>query len=470
MFQRNRYWLPMLVALVLTGGSAWASSGDSNHVNHAATLLYATILFCAAKLGGLVERFTMPPVLGELLTGVILGNLGVFGLHIAEPILSNDIIAFMAELGVILLLFQCGLESSVDGMMQVGGRALAVATVGVVTPFILGTWIVGPILLPDLSKSAYLFIGAALTATSVGLTARVFKDMNFLHAREAQIVIGAAVIDDVIGLVILAVVSAIAATGTVHPQDIATIITKAVLFLVLAIALGQRLAPLLGKIFSSISRNHAMKHALALIICFVLAYLAQQIGLAMIVGAFAAGLVLDHVHFKDFEEPEHVREIRTLLNTTPSSPLHAQLDAITLRHAKHHVDELTKPLANFFVPIFFVLVGMGVNLKTLTNTHILFVAIGITIVAILGKIAAGFAAGNTNRWIVGWGMVPRGEVGLIFASVGKGLNVITAEVYSVIVIMVIASTLLTPPMLTWLLKRNKHAQRTHNEELASTVL
>ena len=201
--------------------------------------MWLALILLAAKLATLVERLGQPAVLGELIIGVLLGNLVLVGLNIFEPIKQDQFIAFLAELGVVILLFQIGLESNIEKMKQVGWRAFLVAGVGVVVPFILGTYLVGPWLLPGLDFNAYLFIGATLTATSVGITARVFQDLGKLQTKEAQIVLGAAVIDDILGLIILAVVSAMATGGNVGLGFLGIITLKAFLFLAGAIVFGR---------------------------------------------------------------------------------------------------------------------------------------------------------------------------------------------------------------------------------------
>src|SRR5690606_12585315 len=206
---------------------------------------------------------------------------------------------------------------SVGEMRQVGLRALLVAVIGVAAPFTLGTYVVGPWLLPGLSFNAYLFLGATLTATSVGITARVFRDQGILNSAEAKLVLGAAVIDDVLGLIILAVVSAIATAGTVSPVEVTWITAKAVAFLAGAIFIGQWLAPLAGRLLSAIHTGQGMKFTVAIAFCLVAAYGAELIGLAPIIGAFAAGLVLDPVHFRHFRDPQIVQDIRDLAETVP---------------------------------------------------------------------------------------------------------------------------------------------------------
>ncbi len=417
------------------------------------TLFFVAVMLLAARISSIIERFGQPPVLGELLIGVVLGNLGLIGIHFFEPIMHNEIISFLAEMGVVILLFQVGLESNVAQMARVGVRALLVAIVGVVVPFALGTYVVGPWLLPGLSFNTYLFLGATLTATSVGITARVFRDLGALQSPEAQIVLGAAVIDDVLGLIILAVVTAIVTRGSVSGFDIGLILFKAVAFLAGAVFLGQLIAPWIGKFLSRIHTGTGMKFTLALSFGLICAYLAEVIGLAPIVGAFAAGLVLDAVHFELFDDPKIVEELRTELE---QHNLHSvgDVEAILKHHSERHVEDIMEPLGHLFSPIFFVLTGMHVQLAELFDPSVLMVALGITVVAFVGKLVAGLVAGKVNKQLVGWGMVPRGEVGLIFAATGKTLGIVDEKTFGVIVIVVILSTLLTPPVLTFLLKRN----------------
>lgn len=419
----------------------------------AQTFLWIAVILIAAKLASLVEKFGQPSVLGELVMGVILGNSFLVGLSVFEPIKGNEVISFLAELGVVVLLFQVGLESNIQKMKQVGGKAFMVAIIGVVVPFVLGTYVIGPLVLQGLSSNAYLFLGAALTATSVGITARVFKDLGKLQLPSAQIVLGAAVIDDVMGLIILAVVSAIATLGAVSIGAIGWITAKAILFLVGAIVLGQLGAPRIGKLFSKIHTGVAMKFTLAISFGLVFAYLAQKIGLAPIVGAFAAGLILDPVHFSYFKDPSVVVDIKEAVKDHGDIAFRERIVRVVEPHAHRHIEDLIEPLVHFLVPIFFIVTGMTVDLMTLFDGKILLMALAITAVAFIGKVLAGLPARKGDRALVGWGMVPRGEVGLIFASIGLGLGVISPAVFSVIVIMVILTTLLTPPILTFLLKR-----------------
>jgi len=454
MFKLKNILLAGFVFFVLAKNAFGAvDDHTSGHGASAVVFFWIALILLAAKISSFVEKFGQPSVLGELVIGVVLGNLGLVGFHYFDVVKTDSIINFLAELGVVILLFQIGLESNIQKMKEVGVRALMVAIIGVVAPFVLGTYFVGPWLMPGLDSNTYLFIGAALTATSVGITARVFKDLGKLKSPEAQIVLGAAVIDDVMGLIILAVVSAIVTLGTVSAGTVGFIVLKAVLFLIGSIVLGQFVAKGLGRFFSKIHTGMGMKFAVAISFGLIFAYLAQLIGLAPIVGAFAAGLVLDPVHFRFFEDPTIVTDLRKSVKGA-SVKVRKQINEVITHHAHRHIEDLIDPISHFMVPIFFVVTGMNVNLETLFDIPVLLVALGLTAVAFVGKLAAGFVAGPVNKMIVGFGMVPRGEVGLIFATIGKSLGVINDTVFSVIVIMVILTTLLTPPILSSLIKKS----------------
>ena len=454
---RHRHRLAALVVLLMAAslpGEALAAGVSSQT---AVTFLAIGLLLVAAKAAGLVERIGQPAVLGELLIGVAIGNAYLAGLPwldplVQEQLIANPILHFLAELGVVVLLFQIGLESELSAMGKVGVPAFVVATIGVVAPFVLGTWVVGPILMPELSFNGHLFVGATLTATSVGITGRVFQDLNVLRSREAQIVLGAAVIDDVMGLIILAVVSAIVSSGSVDTLGIAWITTKALAFLVASIVLGRIAAPRFGALFSAIQTGTDMKVAVLIATCLTFAWAAWAIGLAPIVGAFAAGLVLDDVQFKGFARQALVRDVREVAAELPESS-RDRIEGVLARHEKHGLQTLMEPVGHLLVPLFFVFTGMQVRLETLFDTHILAIGLALTVVAFGGKLVSGLGAGRVRKWLVGWGMAPRGEVGLIFAVAGKAMGVVPDDVFSMIIVVVILTTLLTPPILVSVIRR-----------------
>lgn len=419
---------------------ARAAASDESPVHGLApfVLLSLALMLLVAKLGGeLFVKFGQPAVLGELTGGILLGSLSLFGVAWVDQLRADAVVAALAEIGVIILLFEVGLESNLGEMKAVGWSSLLVATLGVVAPFFLG-WGVAAYFLPNEPTLGHVFIGATLCATSVGITARVLRDIGKLQTREASIILGAAVVDDVMGLLILAVVAgAIRAAGTGQAlafMDVGLIALKSLAFLVGAVVVGRYVVPHLFRGASRMqSRGVLVTSAVAF--CFLLAWAAGAVGLAPIVGAFAAGLVLDEIHFEEF-----------------------------VVRGEQRVTELLAPVSALLVPVFFVLMGLKVDLRAFARVEILGFAAVLTLVAILGKQACslGVVGRGVNRLAVGLGMIPRGEVGLIFAGIGATLwlpgadgarvPVVDAATFGAVVIMVLVTTLVTPPALKWAMK------------------
>jgi Kef-type K+ transport system membrane component KefB len=411
---------------------AAAAAGHDSDAVPTVLLALAFAIVCAKLAGELVERLGQPAVLGELIVGILAGNTALFGGPDLSALASSETLTAMAELGAVLLLFRVGLESTTKEMMAVGGRAALVAVVGVVTPMLLGFG-VGELMRPQEPWMLHAFLGAMLAATSVGITARVLKDAGALRAPFARIILGAAVIDDVLGLVVLAVVSGIitaAASGAaLSAGSVVSIVAKALLFLIGALLIGSLISPRLFRSALAL-RSRGVVLALSLGLCFFLSFVALKAGLAPIVGAFAAGLVLEEVHFKD-----HVQR--------GEPPLHESLE----------------PLTALLVPVFFIRMGMLVDLRSFASASVLGFALLLTAAAIVGKLACGLVAPKgVSGLTLGLGMMPRGEVGLIFAGIGARLiladrPVVDAGTYAAAVFMVVATTMLTPPLLLWSLKR-----------------
>lgn len=370
-------------------------------------LAFAAALLGGKLLGELCERLGQPAVLGELLAGVLLGPsmLGLVPLSFG--------ILLVAEIGVLLLLFEVGLETDLGELMKVGGSAAAVAVVGMVLPFL------GGYLLTRLAGFATLtsiFVGAALTATSIGITSRVLSEIKMLASREGQIILGAAVADDILGLVVLAVVSQIAATGSVEVGQAARSAGLSFGFLLVAIVVGMPLGRVLVR-FVGKARVRGILVAVAVAFALLAALGAEKAGSAAIVGAFAAGLVLARTN--------RGRDIETAV----------------------------RPIVDVFAPVFFVAIGAQVDVAYLNpstpgNRAALLLALGLTVVGVVGKFAAGFAAwGKVHRVFIGAGMIPRGEVGLIFAQIGKQNGALPEPVFVAVVLAVFATTFVTPPLL-----------------------
>ncbi|QIR37346.1 cation:proton antiporter [Tolypothrix sp. PCC 7910] len=411
----------------------------------AAVLLSLVVIYFASKVGGeLSNRVGLPPVLGELVGGVVVGisvlHLLVFpeggtdssssliiaflqstaGLtpQAADGVFAaqSEVISVLAELGVIILLFEIGLESNLKDLMAVGIQATIVAVVGVVAPFAAGT--VGLMTLFGIDAVPAIFAGAALTATSIGITSKVLSEIGRLNSKEGQIILGAAVIDDVLGIIVLAVVASLAKEGEVDVTKVIFLIISATTFLLGAILLGNFFNRSFVRIVNRLKTRGELVIP-AFIFAFVMAYLAAVIQLEAILGAFAAGLVL--------EETDKRKELQ----------------------------KQVIPIADLFVPIFFVTVGAKTDLGVLnpaipTNREGLVMASFLIIVAIIGKVITGltvFGQPEINRLAIGVGMIPRGEVGLVFAGVGAASGVLSKPLGAAIIMMVILTTFLAPPLL-----------------------
>ena len=411
----------------------------------AGVLLSLVIIYFASKLGGeLCARINLPAVLGELVGGVVIGISAIKLLVFPEGGLSADdsliiqllqttanltpgasevvfesmseVISVLAELGVIVLLFEIGLESDLKELIKVGPSAAIVAIVGVVAPFVLGT--VGLVYLFNLPVIPAVFAGAALTATSIGITAKVLAELGKLSSKEGQIIIGAAVLDDILGIIVLAVVGSLVKTGEIQISQIIYLIVSAGTFLIGTILLGRLISPwLIGIVNQMKTRGELLITGLTF--AFILAYIANVIQLEAILGAFAAGLVL--------AETEKRKEL----------------------------EEQIIPVADVFVPIFFVCVGARTDLSVLnpsipSNREGLIVASFLIVVAIVGKVITGFTVfgqPEINKLAIGVGMIPRGEVGLVFAGVGSASGALSPSTEAAIIMMVILTTFIAPPLL-----------------------
>ncbi len=435
-----------------------------------AVLLSLVVIHLASRVMGEVSvRLGFPSVLGELLGGVLVGasvlSLLVFQEGPPETLdqlaqssrliqflgstagqtpetltrifaSQSEIVDVLAELGVIILLFEIGLESDLKELLRVGPQAAAVAVIGVAVPFAIGT--VGLIYFFQVPSVAAIFAGAALTATSIGITARVLAEMQKLSSEEGQIIIGAAVLDDVLGIIILAVVAGLAERGEVQIADISVILISAVGFLVGAVTIGRFLNPfLVGMIERLRTRGNPLIPGL--IIAFGLSYIAQVIQLEAILGAFAAGLIIGETELRG------------------------------------ELEEQIKPISDLFTPVFFVCVGAKTDLSVLdprvpANQEGLIIAVFLVVVAIAGKLAAGlgaFGKPGLNRFAIGVGMIPRGEVGLVFAGVGAASGVLPDALDVSIIVMVIVTTFIAP---LWLRSVFTEGEDTSLKELQADVI
>ena len=446
-------WLTDSPLMATATEAATESDAEEGTLVLAGVLLSLVVIYFASKLGGeICSRINLPPVLGELVGGVLIG-ISAFRLlvfpesgSLAEDSLiinllqntaglspesapsvfaaQSEVITILSELGVIILLFEIGLESDLKELIRVGPIAAIVAVVGVVAPFLAGT--VGLIYIFNTPVVPAIFAGAALTATSIGITAKVLAELGQLSSEEGQIIIGAAVLDDILGIVILAVVASLVKTGEIQVSNIIYLAISAAVFLIGSILLGRLVSPLLvGLVDEMNTRGQVL--LTGLVFAFSLSYIATAIHLEGILGAFAAGLIL--------AETEKRKEL----------------------------EEQVIPVADILVPIFFVCVGAKTDLSVLnpaipTNREGLIIATFLIVVAILGKVITGFTIlGNPdlNKLAIGVGMIPRGEVGLVFAGVGSASGALSGATEAAIIVMVIATTFIAPPLLRLVFKETE---------------
>ena len=416
-------------------------------------LLSLVIIYLASKVGAEISQYlNFPPVLGELVAGVVVGmsalhlvvsadsgfaatESGVMmvlqwiyhftpdvGTNIFES--ESEVISVLAELGVIILLFEIGLESDLKQLKAVGVQAVVVACVGVAAPFAAGT--IGLMTIFHVAAIPAIFAGAALTATSIGITSKVLSELGQLKSTEGQIIVGAAIIDDILGIIVLAVVASLAKTGEIDVGNVVYLIISATVFLIGSVLLGD----IFNKGFVFVVDNLKTRGGVvvpAFVLAFFMAFIGNAIHLEAILGAFAAGLVLDETD------------------------------------ARKELDELVKPVADLLVPIFFVMVGAQADLGVLNpinpaNWDSLLIASFLMLIAVVGKVITGwvvFGKPGINRLAVGIGMIPRGEVGLVFAGIGAASGVIDKPLAAAIIVMVILTTFLAPPLLRVAFDRSK---------------
>ncbi len=473
-YNYRKLFLLLVIALLPSVASAFQF-----HVSHsdpiAPVILGVTGILFVALIGRFSARkLGFPSVLGELLMGILVGNIAYYfsfdlitvlregpaifetiqnllqgedlelacinavgvegtwhildilrGPHGNELLQVAHAVDVFSRYGIIFLLFLVGLDTSIDEMRQVGPDSGRVAIIGILLPFLLGL-LASTLLIEDVAFHTSLFLGATLSATSVGITAMVLQEMKMQQTETARIILGAAVFDDVLGLLMLAVVSGIVVTGSVDLINVAMIIVMATLFLLAAVYLGPFFIRFIVRLFRRLDLVEA-KMFVSYLFVMVLAWLANLSGLATIIGAFTAGLILHDAYFESW-------------NNDRKCPV--------------CIKDLIMPLEVILVPIFFVLMGIQVKLETFLQPGVIMLAAGLVAAAILGKVVSGFGVfGSSNRWAIGVGMMPRGEVGLIFAAIGKSLGVMDDALFSAVVLMVIVTTLLSPPLFKYCLRR-----------------
>ena len=409
-------WLLLLAAMLLPGLAL--ANGVSETFTQTSLLLILMITL-ADVCGFIFERLGMAEILGEIYAGIMLGNLALLGIDfdLSYLLRSSEFMVYSSELALVLLLFLVGLESDMRDLLRVGRNAVAVAVTGVALPVLLGL-AAGAVLGYGMGVEGW-FVGAMLAATSVGITAKLLGDNGLVNTNSARVILGAAVIDDVVGILLLAVLASVVVSGEVSALELLWIVAKALLFFAGALLVGQKFMPGVIHIIS-LNKHSSVWTGFALCLALAFAQLAHFAGLAPLIGAFMAGLILDDVDFKVG-------------------------DALQ----KHRLEELVKPISDIMITIFFVGIGAQVQLQALLEPQVLLIITVLTVVAIVSKGAAGYMVRGKDfdRPGIGFGMIPRGEVGLVFAAFAFSHNVFSADLYSALVLVVLLTTLVGPLLL-----------------------
>lgn len=395
--------------------------------SHIFLLQLVLILFSARFMGEVVARFGVPSVIGELLAGVLIGP---SVLHLVE---ATPTIHLLAEIGIILLLFEVGLETDVGRLIGAGAKACSVAVGGVALPFLFGFFISSSIF--NLSLLPSLFIGATLTATSIGITLRVLSDLKKQGSHESQIILGAAVLDDIIGIVILALLYDFSSSGEVNLWHAGEVLVLILLFFAIAPVAAKGISWTIQK-WESKSDIPGLLPAMIVSLIMFFAWIAHGVGAPELLGGFAAGLAF-----------------------SPQFSLPFFKNGEASENFIHRVEKQMKPIVHLFTPIFFVTIGLSLNLKQVEwgSLYIWMLTLSLLVAAILGKFLSGFLLKGEKLFTkvaIGTAMVPRGEVGLIFAEVGLSLGVLSNDIYASLIVVIAVTTVLAPFALRFLYSRN----------------
>ncbi len=378
-------------------------------------LLFLLLVILIARASLLLKNIGIPSILGELCGGILIALLAFYNIGFFQNITHNAVLAFLSELGGIFLLFEIGLDSDINILKKNPIYTITIACIGAILPFIAG-YFFAKYYIFDSNINLCLFFGAAIAATSTGISVRIFKDYNLINSRACQIVLASSIVDDILSLIILTYIIAIATTGNVTVNNLLIIFPKVIIFFVV-LYIGIK------KILPRIIKMHTMDNSLSLtviiFICMLSSWLAHFVGLSSIIGAFLAGLFMDKTYFKD----------------------------------KYY---LIYPFVWIFVPIFFIYSGMQIDIAGLIDYDTLKLALFLSIIAIVTKIIPPLIIKNQSSFLdkltIGLGIAPRGEIGLIIALTGKGIGIINDYCFNIITIMVILTSLVSPILLNQVIK------------------
>lgn len=423
-----------LLIFILYSSATFANNIPTEISSHANHILWLSLLVIAAIFSLTANKYRQSTVLGQLIIGAFIGIFAHFNIAFFADIVTNKEIGLIAQLGSIFLLFEIGLESDISEIKNAGKHAVLVAVIGVTVPFCLGYFVVTPYIIRSESHNLALFIGGILAVTSTSISVSVFKELGIIRQKACQIVLTASVIDDIIGLILLSIIVATASIGSLDGYLLLFMLAKVITFFIVCYILAKYLLPnILMPQLSSLGTGENITTLFMVAVCFSMSWFAETIGLADIIGAFFAGLILNHKIFVD----------KKLL---PPTMHHHENNQILIN--------LIIPLGRILTPIFFIYAGMQVDLVNAFKLTTIFIAILISIFAIIGKVACCvFLPKGINRLIVGFGMVPRGEIGIIFAITGLHIKVIDNDLFTTLLLVIVITSIVTPIALNKIIRK-----------------
>lgn len=446
----------LFILLPLMGFANSASNANISATVDFTPAIYLWLALSILMSRGLsiVKKIGLPVVTSEILAGVVLGHLYLFGITTFIGMNHNEIIQFLAEIGAMILMFEIGLETQIKDISSKLLSGIKIALFGTILTF-SGGYYLSHFFYPDLSLKSRILIGVISAATATGISAKVFKDLKILGSNEVKLILTASLIDEVLSILCFAIVSGVLIAGNIEMETLITITAKTAIFFLLSISLGSKITPLLTRLSVKIHAGISMKIGLLFFICTLYTWLASVLGVAPVIGAFIAGLVIDSEHFKNFSQAKFLRELKQIANHTSDENTKAQILKTVHGHETRSLDELIKPLSNIFVPIFFTYIGLIFKLSDLAKPKIVLFAVSLLAVSLIGRIVSGYTEkGKFNKVLVGLGMTPIGEAGLIFAVTGNQLGIINNDIMSAVILAVVLITIVTPILIKISLKFN----------------
>lgn len=441
--------------LILLSGIFYSHSANASGYSHIDSNVYLWLALSLIITRGLsfIKKLGFPLVTSEILAGIILGNLSLCGITQFSSMTENPIIEFLANMGAIILMFEIGLSTDLIEIKKHLKSGINIALCGTLISFI-GGFIVAKLLFTNLPTSGCLIIGMIACSTATGVSAKIFKELKITRTYEVKKALTTSIVGEIICVVIFAVISGVLMSGQVNVNQVGITVLKTIAFFTIAIIFGQYVIPLITQLSTRIHAGISMKIGIVFLICITFTWLASVFGIASVIGAFIAGAVINPIHFKGFSQSKFLRELKAQVAQVAEPCQRKNISQLIKKYENDNLDELIKPLSNLFVPIFFTYIGLSLKLEYLLNHMVIITALALLVTSYISwLIAAQISRAKLNKFVIGLGMTPIGEAGIIFAMVGQSLHLINDDIISTIVLALIITTFITPILLRFSIKK-----------------